>query len=411
MGDAPDVVVRFDEMPVTVVCWRGINYYPIWYSENGIGTMHEAYETWGPHGCYEAMSDKQCRYSRVRILESNDARVVLHWRHALAGVDYSQIHEDPQTGWGDWCDDYYTIYPDGIAARKSILWSTDAPRGNHSLGGDNFVLPIGRAVWDCFEKNPLTFVDLEGRETPVRPQIDYPQYGDEAKDKVIQFYNLNAKHKTFQMYLPGSVRIGTFAAHLPWPWSFPWWNHWPLAQVPSDGRAVWVIDGRPSSTAMTQPEFYKMDPRFPKTDHSLTLFTMQGITGDKRPGQLAPFVRAWAQAPPLTIAGDAYAGGNYDLGGRCYVVSRRNRAASSPLECTFQASCASPLMNLAMLVTDWGEDGAKLTLGTPNGKDFQVAAGKGFRVGHRRTLEGTDLIFWLKIESESPVTMRLTPKP
>ena len=33
------------------------------------------------------MSDKQNRYSHVDILETDDARVVVHWRYALIEVE------------------------------------------------------------------------------------------------------------------------------------------------------------------------------------------------------------------------------------------------------------------------------------------------------------------------------------
>ena len=121
MREKPDVVVMFDKYPFKLVGWHGINYYPIWYAENDIGISHEAVETWNK-GTHEAMMDKQVRYANLRILESNDARVVLHYRHALNNMEYGLIHEDSISGWNDWCDEILTIYPDGVAARNLIHW-------------------------------------------------------------------------------------------------------------------------------------------------------------------------------------------------------------------------------------------------------------------------------------------------
>ena len=117
-----DVVVMFDEFPFKLVSWHGINYYPIWYSENDIGISHEAVETWGNLGTHEAMMDKQTRYASIRIIENTDARIVLHYRHALNNMEYELIHEDSISGWHDWCDEILTIYPDGVAARNLIHW-------------------------------------------------------------------------------------------------------------------------------------------------------------------------------------------------------------------------------------------------------------------------------------------------
>lgn len=48
------------------------------------------------------MSDKHSRYSHVKILESNNARVVVEWRYALSEVEHYKIADaDPYTGWGD----------------------------------------------------------------------------------------------------------------------------------------------------------------------------------------------------------------------------------------------------------------------------------------------------------------------
>ena len=75
------------------------------------------------------MSDKQSRYSHVGILESSDARVVVHWRYALAEVEHHKgAHPDPLTGWFDWADEYWTVYPDGVAVRKQVIHSTDTSK-------------------------------------------------------------------------------------------------------------------------------------------------------------------------------------------------------------------------------------------------------------------------------------------
>ncbi|MGH9455387.1 MAG: LamG domain-containing protein, partial [Terriglobia bacterium] len=81
IGPDSDVVVRFDESPIRLVFWQGMNYVPAWVTENGKWYTDEFLETWGA-GCpdggdCEPMSDKQERYSHVRILESDPARVIV----------------------------------------------------------------------------------------------------------------------------------------------------------------------------------------------------------------------------------------------------------------------------------------------------------------------------------------------
>ena len=81
----------------------------------------------------EPMADKQARFSHPRILESNDARVVVLWRYAPVSVHYDLVNVDPLTGWGDWVEETYTVYPDGTCVRKIKVWSSN-PRVDPAEG-------------------------------------------------------------------------------------------------------------------------------------------------------------------------------------------------------------------------------------------------------------------------------------
>ena len=81
-GPDSDVVVRFDNSPSRLVFWQGLNYVPAWVSGDDKWYTDEFLEVWDA-GCpdggdCEPMSDKQGRFSHVEILESNEARVVVH---------------------------------------------------------------------------------------------------------------------------------------------------------------------------------------------------------------------------------------------------------------------------------------------------------------------------------------------
>lgn len=134
VGPDADVVVRFGRSPMRLVFWQGTNYIPAWVTEDSKWYTDEFLETWGM-GCggagdCEPMSDKQSRYSHVSVLQSSNARAVIHWRYALAEArNYEGAHPDTLTGWFDWADEYWTMYPDGVAVRKQVLRSSalDAP--------------------------------------------------------------------------------------------------------------------------------------------------------------------------------------------------------------------------------------------------------------------------------------------
>ncbi len=62
------------------------------------------------------------------------------------------------------------------------------------------------------------------------------------------------------------------------------------------------------------------------------------------------------------------------------------------------ADAERPVINPAFVVTNWGDAHVKVNIG-----EKALLQGKHFRFGHRHTLEGTDLIVWLEIESKKTV--------
>ena len=127
-GSGPDVVVAFDKGPFRFVCWRGISYAPCWITEKGNWFTNEFMERGvdrANRGCTESMSDKRAEFSHAKILENNDARAVVYWRHSPVDIYYQKPFVDEETGWGDWAEEYHTIYPDGVAVRRVVMYSND----------------------------------------------------------------------------------------------------------------------------------------------------------------------------------------------------------------------------------------------------------------------------------------------
>lgn len=70
---------------------------------------------------------------------------------------------NPDTGWGEWCDWYWTIYPDGIAAKRMRCWH--GFEGRHEWHTGWPTMPPGIRPEDVMETEPfLTLIDLQGRE-------------------------------------------------------------------------------------------------------------------------------------------------------------------------------------------------------------------------------------------------------
>ncbi len=401
---APDVFVRFDNNPCTLVCWNGTMHYPVFYPEGGnIGQAFEAFETWNANGCHEAMMDRQCKYSSWRILESSSARVVLHWRHALVSVNNTLINTEPMTGWSDWVDDFYTIYPDTTCARRTVLWSS-RPTDNHSYAQDDSVIQPGFMPWDVYETEPLSIANLAGQETILTMGQGHRGPKDNAfqEPAVIQRHNFKTRWKPFMIAPPKEVFSGAWTNKATWPWFLPCWHHWPSAQrIDSDGSCTFVENGRPKSSCLTMGWGYgeAKGEAFILTPNSLTRFTLTGMT-DGSAAALAPLARSYRQPPAVFPQSEGYQSDGYLLAEKAFLFTRVAGKAAAELEVSIAASADSPLVNPAFVVKNWGAAGVAVSL---NGKPAPL--GDICRVGFRETPTGKDAIVWLRFTAESPTRL------
>jgi hypothetical protein len=395
VGEYPDVVVTFDDQPFKLIYWHGMSYYPVWYSENGIGVSHKAPEGGGPNGTFEAMNDRQCRSSQVRIVENNRARVKVQWRNAPVSRLYEEAHVDPSTGWGDWIDDYYTIYPDGVAVREYKIYCPMADQW-HGFGQALIIVPPGLAPVDALEVDAASEANLAGEESTLSWATGAPT-GRRVPSASIELFNVKAKAKPFLIFSPSTGGAGWEGNGLPWPFCFFHWDHWPAEQIPSDGRQTFVIDGRPAHTSIDNPEFRISATRDSRPGATYTFTALIGMAVGKTAGQLAPLGRSWLTPPPLQVASNGFASGGYVLGERCYLL-RRERRDSDLLECTIQASPQSPLINPAFHIMDWDTNDIELSL---DGQKMEP--GKDFRFDHRDAAANTDLIVWIQRIIDRPV--------
>ena len=386
-----DLVVKFDELPVQMAFWRGTRFSPCWVTENGKWMADQSLEAgiWpeelskrggqGAVGCCEHMSDAQCRFSHVRIVENNDARVVIHWRYALVDAAYRFANYDEVAGQGQYGDEFYTIYPDGVCTRDVTGWW---PKPVHRVDQETiFLSEPGTRPEDNCELEALTLVNLQGASKTYSWEKGYPVLDLEAP--IIQMVNLKAKYRPVIIVKPGST-IKTFNCEVRPAFShFPWWNHWPVSRIASDGRHAMAVDHAAHSSLswVTQPE-------------GAFLYSMT----DKPAVELLPLAKSWITPATMTLTGVAFKSDGYDQDQRAYLLERIQ--STGDLELKLSGSTNSPIVNPAFVIQGWGEQNATLTInGTP------LPRGNSFRYGHRQTLKGTDLIVWLKLTSEKPMSI------
>jgi len=404
LASDPDIVVQFDDSPVRVVFWRGTRYGPAWVMENGMWMGDQSIENFnGTDGCLEHMLDPRCRFSHVRIIENTDARVVIHWRYLPTSANGNHSQVNPISGWEDWVDEYYTFYPDQLGFRKVVLHSDGESLWPEEVIG---LCQPGQRPEDIIELDAMTLANLKGEQhtyswadnSPKFRNLGrwelggYIHFGDALGEKPnIMMVNLKSEYKPFQIF-ELECNLTCFAhEHRKEVSHFPWWNHWPAAMIPSDGRYCQAAD-RPSHFSLAWAS-----PRPHKGKNNTYIWTwMYGATQNEI-GSLTSLARSWSRPPKLFIKSEAV-DGKFDSTQRSYVISSSKDEEIEELKFSIQANDESPVVNPVFVIKNWGDNQIRLKV---NGKE--ISQDKAFRIGHIRRINQYDLVVWLELESKSEI--------
>jgi hypothetical protein len=360
------------------------------------------------------MSDKHCAYSHVRIIETNAARCVIHWRYALVDVMGVRPRKDPVTGWTDFTDEIHTIYPDGTGTRKVTLHSTQ-PLDPHEFQETIMVLGPGQSPDDVLLPEALTMANMAGEEHTYSWQGGAPVSIDKPDRCNVQVVNSRSATKPFLIVsdknclkrnLEPSDRpvFPVYRTEIRPPQLFPWWNHWPTAELPSDGRYAFAADRAAHSSLLTGMEWedYEVTPT------ARTRVHLQGLTR-RSARDLVPLAKSWLRPAEMTVKSPAQSAAQslawsegFDVLDRAWRV-RCN--AADALALSFAASPGSPVENVALILFDWAGDPAPAV--ALDGK--AMPPGPDCRIGQRSTLAGDDLIIWLRVSADKPLKLTIGP--
>ena len=412
VGPGADVVVRFDMSPSRLVFWQGTNYVPAWVSGDDKWYTDEFLEVWNS-GCpdggdCEPMSDKQARYSHVDILESNEVRAVVHWRYALIeAVGGKGAWNQSRTGWTDFADEYWTIYPDGVAVRKQVLHSANV-RGVHEWQETIVLHQPGKRPEDDIETAAITLGNLQGATKTYtwqpRPKGDFanpigPSDVTGPAGANMQMVNLKSAWKPFQIVPPEGVSSNFYNNEKSY-FTFECWNHWPVAQIASSDRPC-VTSDRPSHTSLSHL-FWNVSAQ---TENTATKILMDGLT-TRSLTDLVPLAKSWISPPQLAVLRGAVQSDGYDASQRAYVLTEKQPGHPDALLFALEANQASPVFHAAVLIQGWGENTFRLKV---NGRP--ATSGPMLRTALRHHLEGTDLLIWIETETTQPLKVEVTPTP
>jgi hypothetical protein len=394
-SEYPDIIVKLENSPLKYVFWRGTGYIPAIVNEKNMWMTDQSLEHWGTGECYEAMGDKQARYTNVRIIENTPARVVVHWRYALAGIKHQLFPED-ENGWSDWADEYWTIYPDGVAARKQVLWSKryEKDKGSMQWQETIFFCQPGTRPQDNVEMEALTFMDLSGNKATYSWENGPPNVAmfDNPKYQPIELVNFKARYKPFNIFDEKRVCQPFSFGNKKEYTSFPNWNHWPVQQVMSDGRNA-VAPDKPSHSSLTGSNG-DMQIVEKKADGVYWAASLKGMT-DQPIESLMGLAKSWNTAPTFSnLTPEVTA--KYDKYQRNYVLASKN-AIQQKIAFTVNASANEPICNLPLVIENYEYSITKIKINNKSLKE-----GKDFNVGKVAGLSQNITIVFRKIKSDTP---------
>lgn len=399
-GSLPDVVVGFGEkLPFRVVFWKGISYAPCFVTEKGNWMCNEFLERkkvtgWG---CTESMSDKHADFSSIRILESTPARTVVVWRNAPVGVNQKFPFQSEETQWGDWTEETYIFYPDGVGVRKMDAWSSNLDEW-YEWCQSLQVLHPDQCPEDVLDSTRIMSVAaMDGRSEVFGWDFESKaiNYAPSIPGANIQVSYLKSRWNPFLVLYDGDGtnekgNNGPEIQRYVGKWSeysaFPWRNHWPVAQDYVIGRYAVVADAPSHTYTATQ-----YNAPYSLEDGKMTKLMLCGCT-DADAVDLLPLAKSWLRAPSALIGGTPL---RYDLTQRAYVTD--GGSIGSTLE--FRADSSHPLKGLCVIVED-----------SPKSAISQVKVdGKAFRnwkCGAVSSFDSTRLVLWLDIDATKTVRIQ-----
>jgi hypothetical protein len=294
------------------------------------------------------MSDKKMVFGRVHILEQSPARVVLKWRYPLSTVGYEISYEDPKTGWGNWSTWYMTIYPDGSIVKRMRIYMSESRR--HEWQESMAIMGPEQRPEAVIDTTPALTVATTDGTIRRYSWIDEPPKQVDYTDTVLHIVNMKSRFDPFtiQRIQSGNIykaRGGTGYS------AFPAWNHWPVAQLTSDGRHATFPD-RTAHSSLTHI-FWDDSTPFGEQGFFQEKLLLEGMS-DEPAEELLPLAKSWLHP----AVGQSLTEGlhvEYDPAQRAYVLTRAGGGVKQ-LKVKLAASPRSPIVNPAFVAANWGKN-------------------------------------------------------
>lgn len=400
-GEHCDIVVDFKDNPSKFIFWRGVNYVPQMVNGDNQWYTNEFNESWDPGGSWgEPMSDKQSMISHVRLIENTPARKVIHWRFAQVQINGTQQNYDAETDWGDFSDWYYYIYPDGIASKRMLHWSSDDPITHEFQESIGLMMP-GQIPGDVHDDNNTVIIADMNDQGTYNWLNGPPNELEEDWDKTvnIQLINYKSEYKPFTgggfdgawVYNDSDNKTAPYA-------NIVVYTHWPLGQLPTDGVRALKPD-RASSNGYTHLFFdEEKNNYYNRGGNWAERVMIEGMT-NKSINELRVVTKSFLNAAEIQDLKGAKTT-QYDQRQRAYILTGEDSDISFQLN----GSEENPIWNPCFVIKNWNSKKiANLKI-----NDKQIPQGEDFRTGIITDTDGTEtLIVYVRYSATSKISVKL----
>ncbi|MDD5644700.1 MAG: HEAT repeat domain-containing protein [bacterium] len=422
------VVVSFgEEFPFykdsKFVFWSEANYQPWWHIDDKCGVSYEFCEIWngGVDGCCEPMSDRLRRWSKADIVESNDARVVVHWHYVLANTEYKWWGMKPDKK--PYADEWYYFYPDGTGVRKLVYTPVSGTKYEMSWNEISELMTINRSgvrPSEFLSQTAVTMLNLEGKKIDFL--WDLSQEKAPAKmdpdtrswNEAICRINLISRPAVFEVFAQSDETYAkTFPrqykdwwGHYGQDWSFEmrggyefkddFWtfSHWPISKIPYD-EAV-----KTNGKFLREPSHTSLLPvaGHPGATEVTTWAMLIGLGEDGNDKDLIDRTKSWLYPGKIEMRSGSSSFVENDYYQRALVFNN----VRSDGKCDFSLdpkSRDSIVINPVFIIKNWGGKAVFVKAGgeqLEEGPDFRTAVVDG------------KAIVWVKMKFEEPVEFSIS---
>lgn len=413
-GDA--VVISFGrEFPfyenAKFVFWSEAEYIPWWQVDDKCAVTYGfcQIQGGGTEGFCEPANDHLLRWTKVDIVESNKARVIVHWQYVLADPEYRWWSMDPIEK--PYVDEWFCFYPDGTGVRKvtyTPVTTTKYETDWNRISELAVVKRGGVRPSEIIEQNAVSILNLDGKKadyfwdfskkTPPAKKDEDAKNWPEAICRV----NLRDRPAVFEVFAQGDeVYKKTFPAQFKSWWGrygegsafeargsgefegdFRVFSHWPISRMPYEEL------GKRSGKYIREPGYVSLlpVPGHPKVKGPMTWAMLVGLSRPSEDQYVRDRTSSWLYPGDVDVIEDSakFVENDYYQRALVFEADSLNRVCHFTM---YPKIVSSIVVNPVFIIKNWGNNPVSVNL---NGKNLKED------LEYRYAIERDTAVIWVK---------------